>query len=226
MDMTGEHRISAPRQKVWEALNDPEILRASIPGCEALEKTSETEMNASVTAKIGPVKAKFKGEVTLEDLNPPESYRIVGEGKGGVAGFAKGAADVKLTEDGDGTLLSYVVKAQVGGKLAQLGSRLIDTTARKMADEFFKSFSAQVGGAADDGAESGGTEPDPGLIEEARSLANEHAVEEVEHAVEDAVHHAEESVERAATKGVLGGPMMWGLLALLVVIALLGVMSS
>ncbi|WP_052121478.1 SRPBCC family protein, partial [Inquilinus limosus] len=154
MEMTGEHRIAAPRSVVWEGLNDPEVLRRSIPGCDTLEKTSPTEMTATVTAKVGPVKASFGGQVTLSNLNPPESYTISGEGKGGAAGFAKGGADVKLVEDGDGTVLHYAVKANIGGKLAQLGARLIDGTAKKMADDFFSRFAAEMeqraaaGGAA------------------------------------------------------------------------------
>src|SRR5215468_5289865 len=123
MDMTGEYRIAAPRQRVWEALNDPEILRQCIPGCEEIQKLSDTEMTAKVTAKVGPVKAKFGGKVTLSDLDPPNGYKITGEGTGGAAGFAKGGAAVKLAEDGGGgTVLSYTVQANVGGKLAQIGS--------------------------------------------------------------------------------------------------------
>ncbi|MCA1244852.1 carbon monoxide dehydrogenase subunit G [Stappia stellulata] len=148
MDLSGEYRIRASRAAVWDALNDPDVLRRCIPGCKELEKSSDTEMSATVVAKIGPVKATFKGAVTLENLNPPESYTIVGEGKGGVAGFAKGAADVSLAEDGEETVLTYEVKAQVGGKLAQLGSRLIVSTSRKMADEFFSSFKDIVEGDA------------------------------------------------------------------------------
>jgi uncharacterized protein len=144
MDMTGEYRIPAPRRKVWEALNDPAVLKASLPGCESLEKVSEQGFAATVVAKVGPVKAKFNGNVTLSNLNPPQSYTISGEGKGGAAGFAKGGADVSLAEDGDATVLTYTARADVGGKLAQLGSRLIDGTARKMADEFFSNFSQQV----------------------------------------------------------------------------------
>lgn len=145
MDMTGEYRIAAPRQKVWEALNNPEILRASIPGCESLEKLSDTEMAGKVSAKVGPVSAKFAGKVTLSELDPPNGYRIGGEGSGGAAGFAKGGATVKLTDDGQGgTILTYKVDAQIGGKLAQIGSRLIDGVARKMADDFFSRFSEAV----------------------------------------------------------------------------------
>jgi carbon monoxide dehydrogenase subunit G len=146
MDMTGEYRIAAPRAKVWAALNDAEILRQSIPGCDEIEKTSDTSFTAKVTAKVGPVKASFGGKVTLSDMDPPNGYTISGEGSGGVAGFAKGGAKVALVDDGAGTLLSYAVDAQVGGKLAQIGSRLIDGTARKMAGDFFAKFSEVVGG--------------------------------------------------------------------------------
>jgi carbon monoxide dehydrogenase subunit G len=143
MDMTGERRIAAPRQKVWDALNDPAILKACIPGCESLEKSGD-DMKATASVKIGPIAARFSGKVQLTDLNPPTSYRISGEGQGGVAGFAKGGADVKLADDGPGTLLSYSVKAQVGGKIAQLGARLIDATSKQMADLFFDRFTAMV----------------------------------------------------------------------------------
>lgn len=148
MEMNGEERIAAPRQLVWEALNDPEVLRACIPGCQSLEKSSDTEMSATVKIKIGPVSAKFTGEVTLENINAPESYTIAGEGKGGIAGFAKGGADVHLTEDGGETVLVYDVKAQVGGKLAQLGSRLIDSTSKKLAGQFFTKFNEVVSAKA------------------------------------------------------------------------------
>ncbi len=144
MDMTGEYRIPAPRDRVWAALNDPEMLKAAIPGCTSLEKVSDNEFAATVVAKVGPVKAKFAGHVTLTDLNPPESYTIVGEGKGGAAGFAKGGAEVQLIETDGETILKYTAKADVGGKLAQLGSRLIDATAKKMADEFFDNFCKEV----------------------------------------------------------------------------------
>jgi uncharacterized protein len=140
MDMTGERRIPAPRQKVWEALNDPEILKQSIPGCQEIEKVSDTELAAKVRAKVGPVSANFAGKVTLSDLEPPSAYTISGEGQGGVAGFAKGGAKVTLDEDGGETVLRYTVQAQVGGRLAQIGSRLIDGAARKLADEFFTRF--------------------------------------------------------------------------------------
>ena len=148
MQMTGQYRIEAPRQTVWEALNDVEVLRACIPGVEEIDKTSDTSFTAKVRAKVGPVSARFAGDVTLSDLDPPKGYTISGEGKGGAAGFAKGGAKVNLEEDGGATLLNYEVEAQVGGKLAQIGSRLIDGTAKKMADDFFSRFAEQVGGAA------------------------------------------------------------------------------
>ncbi|MSP48111.1 MAG: carbon monoxide dehydrogenase [Alphaproteobacteria bacterium] len=148
MEMTGEQRLPAPRDVVWAALNDPEVLRQSIPGCEEIEKLSDTEMTAKVSAKVGPVSAKFTGTVTLADLDPPNGYTISGEGKGGVAGFAKGGAKVTLEPDGDGTILRYEVTASVGGKLAQIGSRLIDATAKKMAGEFFTRFNAIVSARA------------------------------------------------------------------------------
>jgi carbon monoxide dehydrogenase subunit G len=144
MDMTGEYRIAAPQQAVWEALNDPAVLKEAIPGCESIEKISDTEMAAQATIKIGPIKARFAGQVTLSDLDPPNSYTISGEGKGGAAGFARGGAKVRLAPDGDGTRLAYEVNANVGGKLAQLGARLIDSTAKKMADDFFQRFAAAV----------------------------------------------------------------------------------
>ncbi|MBT6119775.1 MAG: carbon monoxide dehydrogenase subunit G [Rhodospirillaceae bacterium] len=146
MDMTGEYRIEAPRDKVWAALNDPEVLKESIPGCEELTKESDTAFSAKVKAKVGPVSAKFAGRVELTDMNPPESYRISGEGQGGVAGFAKGGANVRLEEDGAATVLHYEVQANVGGKLAQIGSRLIDSTAKKMAGQFFEKFTQTVEG--------------------------------------------------------------------------------
>ena len=144
MTMTGEVQLPASREVVWAKLNDAEVLKACIPGCEELVKLSDTEMTAVATTKIGPVKARFKGKVQLTDLNPPNGYRISGEGEGGVAGFAKGGATVSLTEKDGGTLLTYNVEAQIGGKLAQLGQRLINGAAKKLADDFFKNFAAQV----------------------------------------------------------------------------------
>ena len=145
MDMTGEYRVAAPQKEVWDALNDPDILKQCISGCEEVQKLSPTEFTAKVQARVGPVSARFGGKVTLSDLDPPNGYKISGEGTGGVAGFAKGGAEVHLTPDGDATKLSYKVTAQVGGKLAQIGSRLIDSTARKYADDFFAKFATIVG---------------------------------------------------------------------------------
>ena len=140
MDMTGEYRIPASKQAVWDALNDPDVLKASIPGCDTVEKLSDTELKAKVTLKIGPVKAKFSGDVKLSDMDPPNGYTISGKGSGGVAGFGSGSATVTMTEDGGETVLSYSANASVGGKLAQVGQRLIDSTAKKLAEEFFANF--------------------------------------------------------------------------------------
>lgn len=149
MQMNDSQRIAASREKVWIALNDPEVLKQCIPGCQALEMTSPSEMTATVVFKVGPVKATFGGKVTLSDLDPPNGYRIAGEGSGGVAGFAKGGATVKLVEEApDVTILTYEVDAQISGKLAQLGSRLIDSTAKKLAGQFFESFGEVVGSKA------------------------------------------------------------------------------
>ena len=148
MQMSDSQRIAASKEKVWAALNDPAVLKQCIPGCQSLEMSSPTEMNATVVIRIGPVKATFGGKVTLSDLDPPNSYRITGEGTGGVAGFAKGGATVKLTsESPDVTVLQYDVDAQIGGKLAQLGGRLIDSTAKKLAGEFFSAFGNAVAAA-------------------------------------------------------------------------------
>ncbi|HXV29587.1 MAG TPA: carbon monoxide dehydrogenase subunit G [Sinorhizobium sp.] len=147
MDMTGEERIAASRETVWQYLNDPDILRQCIPGCQSLEMNSPTELAAVVKIKIGPVSATFKGNVTLSNLSPPASYTISGEGTGGIAGFAKGGADVRLDEESDETVLRYDVKAEVGGKIAQLGSRLINSSAKKLAHQFFANFNLAVSGA-------------------------------------------------------------------------------
>ena len=144
MTMTGEVQLAASREVVWAKLNDPEVLKACIPGCEELNKNSDTEFQAVATQKIGPVKARFRGKVQLTDLDPPNGYKILGEGEGGVAGFAKGGATVSLAEKDGGTLLTYNVEAHIGGKLAQLGQRLINGAAKKVADEFFKNFATTV----------------------------------------------------------------------------------
>jgi carbon monoxide dehydrogenase subunit G len=145
MEIKGEYRIAASRDKVFAALNDQEILKACIPGCESLDKLSDTEMTAKVRLRIGPVSAAFGGKVTLSDIDPPNGYKISGEGQGGVAGFAKGGAVVRLTDDGGVTVLAYDVDAQVGGKIAQVGARLITGTAKKLADQFFGKFAEMVG---------------------------------------------------------------------------------
>ena len=144
MVMTGEVQLPASREVVWAKLNDADVLKACIPGCEELNKASDTEFQAIAVVKIGPVKARFKGKVNLTDLNPPNGYRISGEGEGGVAGFAKGGATVTLADKDGGTLLTYNVEAQIGGKLAQLGQRLVNGAAKKLADDFFAKFAAAV----------------------------------------------------------------------------------
>ena len=154
MQMNDSQHIPAAKEKVWAALNDPAVLKQCIPGCQSLEMSSPTEMTATVVFRVGPVKATFGGKVTLSDLDPPNSYRISGEGSGGVAGFAKGGATVRLeSESADVTILHYEVDAQIGGKLAQLGQRLIDSTAKKLAGDFFAAFGAAVGGTAEAPAE-------------------------------------------------------------------------
>jgi len=145
MKIKGRYLVSAPPEQVWKALNDPGVLGKCIPGIDTLEKKSATEFAATVTAKVGPVKAKFAGQVTLSDLDPPRGYRITGEGQGGVAGFAKGTCVVTLAGSEGKTELSYEAEAQVGGKLAQIGSRMVAGVARKMADEFFGAFAEQIG---------------------------------------------------------------------------------
>jgi carbon monoxide dehydrogenase subunit G len=140
MTMTGEVQLSASRAKVWDKLNDPEILKRCVPGCEQLDRIGDNEFQAVATVKVGPVKARWKGKIKLSDFDPPTSYRISGEGEGGVAGFAKGGAVVSLADKDGGTLLSYNVEAQIGGKLAQLGQRLINSAAKKTADDFFERF--------------------------------------------------------------------------------------
>jgi carbon monoxide dehydrogenase subunit G len=140
MTMTGEYQLPASQQAVWEKLNDPAVLKACIPGCQELNKTGDNGFQAVATIKIGPVKATFKGAVTLSDIDPPNGYKISGQGEGGVAGFAKGGAVVKLAPKDGGTLLTYNVEAQIGGKLAQLGQRLVNGAAKKVADDFFQNF--------------------------------------------------------------------------------------
>jgi uncharacterized protein len=163
MDFTGRYAIGAPPQKVWEGLNDPAILRVCIPGCEQLDKLSPTEFVATARLKIGPLSAAFKGKVTLSELAPPTRCRLSGEGQGGVAGFAKGDAEVILTPEGTGTVLSYSARASVGGKLAQIGQRLIDGAAKQIADDFFKRFAAAL--------EAPTLTPDPEVEPAAKKIA-------------------------------------------------------
>ncbi|MEM6932397.1 MAG: carbon monoxide dehydrogenase subunit G [Pseudomonadota bacterium] len=163
MEMSGERQINATRDAVWTALNDPEILMACIPGCQEMNREGDTGFSATVKQKVGPVSATFKGAVELSNIVPGESYTISGEGKGGAAGFAKGGADVALADHEGGTLLSYTAEAKVGGKIAQLGGRLIDGFAKKMADQFFDKFQETVGAPeepAEEAAEAEGTEPE------------------------------------------------------------------
>ncbi len=167
MEMSGERLIAAPREAVWAALNDPEVLKACIQGCESIEKLSDTEMTATVAAKIGPISARFNGKVTLADLDPPNAYTISGEGQGGVAGFAKGGAKVQLADAEGGTKLTYQVSAQIGGKMAQLGARLIDSVAKSYAESFFTKFSERLAPAPE-------AAPAPPPTKETTSMA-EHA---------------------------------------------------
>jgi len=165
MDFNGRYVIPAPPEAVWAALNDPDTLKACIPGCQKIEKTDPTNFIATATLKIGPVKATFQGKVSLSDLDPPHRCRLTGEGQGGVAGFAKGDADIVLTPEGDGTVLTYTAKATVGGKLAQIGQRLIDGAAKQIADDFFTRFAEKLTQPP-----AGELTPDP-LVEAAAPVA-------------------------------------------------------
>lgn len=198
MEMTGEVKIDAPRTKVWAAFNDTEILKESIPGCVALEKVSDTGFRGTVETKVGMVRATFSGTAALSKFNPPISFTVTGEGAGGAAGSVSATADVQLHEEGGRTIVRYAAKGDVSGKLAQVGARLLDTTARQMADSFFVRFAERV------------TEGPLGRAED----AVEQAVEEAVYAVGEVAHEAEEEVEGAAVRGFLGGPMMWGLLVI------------
>jgi hypothetical protein len=165
MEMKGEQLVPAPQQKVWEALNDPEVLKACIPGCESIERAAENEYAVLMVSRVGPVSAKFKGKLTLSDVRPPDSYSLSFEGQGGAAGFAKGGAGVRLSPENGSTRLSYEAKANVGGKLAQIGSRLIDAAAKKVADDFFRNFNERLSASpqADShagGAHAGGSHPE------------------------------------------------------------------
>ena len=170
MEMSGEQLIPATQAQTWAALNDPEILKACVPGCESIVKSAENEYVVLMTARIGPVSAKFKGKLALSDLNPPNSYSIAFEGQGGVAGFGKGGAKVQLSPEGGDTKLAYQVKANVGGKLAQIGSRLVDAAAKKLAGEFFDAFNAKV------------------ASENPRHDSHAHADEHESHAAHDEAH--------------------------------------
>ena len=164
MEMSGEERIPASQADTWAALNDPEMLKACVPGCESIERVGDDEYQVLMVARIGPVSAKFKGKLTLSDLNPPTSYALAFEGQGGAAGFGKGSAGVQLSPEGEGTLLRYQVKASVGGKLAQIGSRLVDAAARKISQDFFAAFNEKVGalhGAGAAAADAGEHPPAP-----------------------------------------------------------------
>ncbi len=213
MDISGEYRIPARREEVWAALNDPDTLAACIPGCESLEKISNDQMTARVKAKIGPVSATFAGMVTFSNVRPPEGYTISGEGKGGAAGFAKGGADVSLEEDGGETVLRYTAKAQVGGKLAQVGSRLVESTTKRLADEFFNAFAVKLGGGEYINVPAG--------VPAQHTLRGEPVVEDRPEEAAEFAEGIEERLEVAAGRGVLGGPVVWGLLALLAVIVLI-----
>jgi carbon monoxide dehydrogenase subunit G len=213
MEMSGEYRIPAEREKVWAALNDPAVLKACIPGCQELHKVSDTEMTAKVQAKVGPVKATFNGHVTLSNIDPPKGYTITGEGKGGVAGFAKGSADVHLTEANGETVLRYTAKAQVGGKLAQIGARLVDASAKQMADEFFGAFAAKLEGAP---------VPEVAVSIPGADDRGEHPVAaDLVQDPEVTAEAIEERAEVAAGTGFLGGPYVWGLLVLVVIVVLI-----
>ena len=149
MEMTGEQLIALPQAATWDALNNTEVLMDCIPGCDSIDKQSDNEYLLTMTAKVGPVSAKFKGKMTLSEINPPDSYTLHFEGQGGVAGFAKGEANVRLTPEGESTKLAYSVKASIGGKLAQVGARLIDGVAKKMAEQFFTAFNKRASGSTE-----------------------------------------------------------------------------
>ena len=167
MDITGEYLVPAPQQRVWEALNDPQVLKASIAGCQALEKVSDTEFNAIVTTKVGPVSATFRGNVNLSELDAPNGYTLTGRGQGGAAGFAKMSSRVALLPQGEQTLLRYTAQAEIGGKLASVGSRLVQAVAKKNADDFFAAFTRQLGGAPATAPEAALQPAAPGLAPQA-----------------------------------------------------------
>lgn len=168
MDITGEYLVPAPQQRVWDALNDPQVLKASIAGCQALEKVSDTEFNAIVTTRVGPVSATFRGNVNLSELDAPNGYTLTGRGQGGAAGFAKMSSRVALLPQGEQTLLRYTAQAEIGGKLASVGSRLVQAVAKKNADDFFAAFTRQLGGAPAAAPEAALRPAAPGLAAQAR----------------------------------------------------------
>ena len=217
MDISGEYRIPAPRDAVWNGLNDPEVLRRAIPGCEALDKLSDNQFAGTVTAKVGPVKAKFQGVVTLSDLDPPNGYVLSGEGKGAAAGFAKGSAKVDLIEEGDETILRYTVDAQVGGKLAQVGARLIDGTVKKLSGEFFQSFSNIL-------AEQGATARPAPVSAEAAAAEAAPEVEALAVAEAAPPPRAEPTRPTPATGGI--PTAVWVVGVIVVVAVLLGVFAG
>ena len=182
MEMKGEQLIAAPQKVVWDALNDPAVLKACVPGCESIDLVGDNTYQVLMVARVGPVSAKFKGKLTLSDIKPPESYSISFEGQGGAAGFAKGGAQVRLAQQGLTTKLSYDVKASVGGKLAQIGSRLVDAAAKKVADDFFRNFNEKVGGTGDSGGDADTTviSPDATVLAPPKKEAAAHE-EEDEH---------------------------------------------
>lgn len=227
MDMSGQQTIPAPRETVWDALNDPDVLKQCIPGCEEIEKTSDTGFTAKVSAKVGPVKARFSGAVELQDLNPPSSYTISGEGKGGAAGFAKGGAKVELEEVEGGTLLKYEVNANVGGKLAQIGGRLIDSTAKKYANDFFDTFNRIVSERANGRPAA---EPAEGKIPESKPAKSKSAPKKEEPAVSEPLSpHAEQMkrlgipAENVYTSLHWGAALSW---ALMIAVAIMLVISA
>lgn len=224
MELSGEHRIPAPRKTVWEALHDPQILKECIKGCQELEFVGDDKMTAKVQAKVGPVKATFDADVAIENSVPPERYTLVGEGKGGVAGFAKGSADVDLTEDGPDTILKYHAKAQIGGKLAQLGSRLVDTTAKKYAADFFANLSEKVGGSSvlnePRPADAVEPVPQPGA-DVAGRVEPSVAATTPERLAPEPVAPPPAEPTPAAKKGLFANSWTWGIIAFVVVIVIL-----
>jgi carbon monoxide dehydrogenase subunit G len=215
MELTGEQRLAAPRARVWEALNDLDVLKASIPGCEVIERGEDGALTARVVAKVGPVKATFNGRVTFDNIVEGVGYTLTGEGQGGVAGFAKGSADVSLADDGTGgTVLSYTTKAHVGGKLAQLGARLIDSTAKAMAETFFSRFAAivvPVAAPAEAASAAAGLEDDAAIVPPAPGSMAEAAARGI---VETAAPSGPATAEAAGAAGSdrLGALPPWALI--------------